>query len=542
MPVTVSYPGLYIEEIHSSSHTIAAAPTSITVFVGYTHPFKTNPTLFPDRTSSPQWPKGIPGKPVRIFSFTEYVRHFGGFFESDFINPDLPYAVEQFFLNGGADAYVVPLQARYFDPVAKTQQGDVAPATLAIPTTNITFTAREPTDADHVMTVTIIPKVTTDASTNTLADITISLGSQTETFRKVSLNKADKANFIETRLGTPGNERSSLVTVSKTVAASDYGPTYPAPISNFPLVLPTAPQPTWTTFQPQDYIDNFQAETPLDKVDIFNLMVLPGVADTPIWSEAVSFCESKFAFLIMDPPRNYSADGLNNLPLIEDFKTGGAVPPSRNAALYFPYLKSFTQGGDPVSLAPGGFVAGIFARTDNNRGVWKAPAGLETTILNTTGVEDPGRMTDRKHGVLNLLGVNVIRQFTTGTVVFGAHTVVYGNPSFEQWKYVPVRRMALFLEQTLLRNLGWVVFEPNDEPLWLAIRTSIEAFMLGLFRQQAFQGSSPSDAFRVTCDKTTTTSADQDNGIVNIVVAFAPLKPAEFVVIQIAQLAGQTQS
>ena len=102
--------------------------------------------------------------------------------------------------------------------------------------------------------------------------------------------------------------------------------------------------------------------------------------------------------------------------------------------------------------------------------------------------------------------------------------------------------MALFLEQTLYNNLGWVVFEPNDEPLWAAIRTSIEAFMLGLFRQGAFQGSTPSEAFQVKCDNQTTTQADIDNGIVNIVVAFAPLKPAEFVIIKISQLAGQTQT
>jgi uncharacterized protein len=152
-------------------------------------------------------------------------------------------------------------------------------------------------------------------------------------------------------------------------------------------------------------------------------------------------------------------------------------------------------------------------------------------------------MTDQRQGVLNQAGVNCIRNFPgIGPVVFGARTSVSANPSFQDWKYVPVRRMALFLEQTLYANLGWVVFEPNAEPLWTAIRSSIESFMLGLFRQQAFQGTTPSDAFQVKCDNQTTTQDDINNGIVNIVVAFAPLKPAEFVVIQIAQLAGQTQT
>ena len=200
--------------------------------------------------------------------------------------------------------------------------------------------------------------------------------------------------------------------------------------------------------------------------------------------------------------------------------------------------------GADIELPPAGTVAGIFGRTDLNRGVWKAPAGLETSIFNSPGVVERGKMTDQQQGVLNQLGVNCLREFPgSGTVVFGSRTMVTANPALkDMWRYVPVRRMALFLEQTLYNNLGWVFFEPNDDPLWTAIRTSIEAFMLGLFRQGAFQGSTPSQAFQVKCDGQTTTQADIDNGIVNIVVAFAPLKPAEFVIIKLAQLAGQTQA
>src|SRR5207237_30011 len=157
---------------------------------------------------------------------------------------------------------------------------------------------------------------------------------------------------------------------------------------------------------------------------------------------------------------------------------------------------------------------------------------------------DRGRMTDMRQGVLNRIAVNCLRSFPgVGTVVFGARTLVGAtdNTTFQQWRYVPVRRMALFIEQTLYRNLGWVVFEPNDDPLWVAIRTSIGNFMLSLFQQGAFQGDKPSQAFQVKCDSTTTTQTDIGLGIVNIIVAFAPLKPAEFVIVKIAQLAGQTQ-
>jgi uncharacterized protein len=192
-------------------------------------------------------------------------------------------------------------------------------------------------------------------------------------------------------------------------------------------------------------------------------------------------------------------------------------------------------------MAPSGFVAGIYAGTDASRGVWKAPAGLAALVLNTTGPVANGIMNDPQQGVLNLDAINCLRSFSgIGTVVWGARTLVAKNQAFQQSMYVPVRRMTLFIEQTLLANLRWVVFEPNDEPLWTAIKASIEAFLLSLFRQGGLQGSTPSEAFQVRCDSSTTSSTDQQNGIVNIVVAFAPLKPAEFVVVKIAQLAGQT--
>jgi len=197
--------------------------------------------------------------------------------------------------------------------------------------------------------------------------------------------------------------------------------------------------------------------------------------------------------------------------------------------------------GQPNMIPPAGVVSGIFAATDLARGVWKAPAGFQTQLnASVTGVAPSGRMTDQRQGVLNPLGVNCLRQFPNiGTVVFGSRTTALTD---QQWTYVPVRRMALFLEQTLYANLKWVIFEPNDDPLWSAITMSINAFMLGLFKQGAFQGDTPSKAFVVQCNGQTTTQADIDNGIVNIVVGFAPLKPAEFVIITLTQLAGQAQT
>jgi phage tail sheath protein FI len=281
-------------------------------------------------------------------------------------------------------------------------------------------------------------------------------------------------------------------------------------------------------------------------VQIFNLLIVPGVSDNGVLSAALAFAERKQAFVIMDPPANCGADQNVAVPAndMDAVFKSGVIPLSANGALYFPYLKTSNPlNGNAMNLPPSGFVAGVFARIDTRRGVWKAPAGLEALVNNTTGVVDSGRMTDPRQGVLNLDGINCLRTFPgIGTVVFGARTLVSANPSFQDNMYVPVRRMTLFIEQTLLMNLRWVVFEPNDEPLWIAIRMTIENFMLSLFNQGALQGKKPSEAFQVKCDSTTTTPDDQATGIVNIVVAFAPLKPAEFVIIKIAHLAGQTQT
>lgn len=515
MPVTPTYPGIYIEEIRSTSRTITAAATSITVFVGYTHPVKTKHF----------------NEAVRIFNFTEYEREFGGFYASDILDKNVAYAVNQFFLNGGSDAYVVGLEPKYWLDI---QNSSEAPPIKPVAISGILFKPLEPTDKSQI-------KVTINNlnSSSTIGDIILTYGSQVETYRgvKITSDNTDDPDLINNRI----NGVSALVKVYPN------GANYPATLTSVTQQsINNTPLNVATTFNPNDFTKVFEVDRSLDKVPIFNLLVIPGIVSNSIWSAALAFCERKQAFAILDSPIEAAADTSSApLPLIgELIEEGIAIPKSTNGALYFPYLKSTDPiTGDSIELPPSGFVAGIYAKTDLNRGVWKAPAGLETTILNTTGVVERGRMTDQRQGVLNFLGVNCLRNFPgIGTVVFGARTLVTKNPAYQEFRYVPVRRITLFIEQTLYRNLGWVVFEPNDEPLWSAIRLSIENFMLSLFNQGAFQGSTPGQAFRVKCDQSTTTQTDIDNGVVNIIVAFAPLKPAEFVIVKIAQLAGQVQS
>jgi hypothetical protein len=218
--------------------------------------------------------------------------------------------------------------------------------------------------------------------------------------------------------------------------------------------------------------------------------------------------------------------------------SGATLPKSDHAAVYFPwiYISDPLQNGKPRLAPPSGTIAGIYARTDASRGVWKAPAGIDATLLGVPKLDY--KLTDMENGILNPRGANAIRVLPNiGAVSWGARTLRGDDMLASEYKYVPVRRLALYIEETLFRGTHWVVFEPNDEPLWAQIRMNLGAFMNNLFRQGAFQGKTPREAYLVKCDAETTTQYDIDRGIVNILVAFAPLKPAEFVVIRIQQKA-----
>ncbi len=276
----------------------------------------------------------------------------------------------------------------------------------------------------------------------------------------------------------------------------------------------------------------------LEDADIFNLLCLPAITHGGVLADAASYCEERRAFMIVDAPPT-ATDPASMVAVAN----GTALPKSDHAAVYYPwtYVSDPLKNGKPRLAPPCGTVAGLYARTDGNRGVWKAPAG---TDANLTGVVSLATtLTDGENGSLNPLGVNCLRTFPVyGAVCWGARTLRGADQLTSEYKYVPVRRLALYLEESLYRGTQWVVFEPNDEPLWAQIRLNIGAFMNTLFRQGAFQGSSPREAYLVKCDRETTTQDDINRGVVNILVGFAPLKPAEFVVISIQQLAGQIQA
>lgn len=551
MPVSTSYPGVYIEELPSLVHSITPAPTSIAVFVGYTHPFRTTQFL----------------TAIQLFSFADYQSNFGGFF-SCFWQPDyVGQAVYQFFLNGGPTCYVVGLPAtQYYEnvlsPPHEQAMGLIAQAGVTVGAgagESIGFTALQPVGIPETgsQTGTIgIPmqvvfsniQSSTPSNANDTADIVISYGTTVETYRKVQI--FDLATTL-------GNSNLVTATLSSPPPSAYPGAgTHSLGYGSLPTGY-VAPAAGYTVINPTDFLPVFADYASLDKVPIFNLLATPGISDPNVTAEAAAYCERKRAFYIVDTPspKTHGWD-VNSVvaDLDQSISLTPAPPASTNAAVYYPWLLTSDPvtgnttnpvTGQPIMAPPSGFVAGIYGQEDSARGVWKSPAGIETALLGTTGIDPSGTMTDEQQGILNPDAINCIRGFPgVGTVVFGARTTVGSNANTaqQQWRYVAVRRTALFIEQSLYANLTWAVFEGNDTPLWNALTQEVSAFMLSLFRQGAFAGSTPSQAFVVQCDSTTTTPTDVANGTVNILVGFAPLVPAEFVVIQIAQLAGQAQS
>ncbi len=282
----------------------------------------------------------------------------------------------------------------------------------------------------------------------------------------------------------------------------------------------------------------------LEDVDLVNILCIPRAADLTetdmrqVYSDATSYIAARRGFLLIDIPESTAS-----LEAMQTWLAQNDSLRNKNAAVYFPrtFVPDPANGNRLRGIAVSGTIAGLYARTDANRGVWKAPAGTEARLQNVQGLAY--LLTDPQNGALNPLGANCLRTFPVyGNLCWGARTLDGADQLASEWKYIPIVRLALFIEESLFRGTKWVVFEPNDEPLWSQIRLNVGVFMNGLFRQGAFQGQTPQEAYYVKCDKETTTQADRNLGIVNIEVGFAPLKPAEFVVITIQQISGDLQA
>jgi hypothetical protein len=557
MPVTVSYPGVYIEEVPSGVRTIVGVATSITAFIGRAQ-------------------RGAVNDPVTINNYGDFERSFGGLGGAY----PMSYAVRDFFLNGGTQAVVVRLFAAAAEDGEEGEDGEeeedgggpgAEPGSALIDANGLALQASSPgtwSDDVRVRVDHDVPEPAeegdphplpwVDAFGLTSADLfnlTVrdTAAGVTETF--INLTVADSPRRVDRVLARD----STLVRTVGAVSGDMAIPTADADITD------PATDPIWTddTFsspvategqdsaplEPTAYEGDRNGKTglyALEKVDLFNLLCIPpdtrdGTTPQPVYQVALSYCVERRAMLIVDPPAVWTSAAAARDGLDGDIGLTGLA--ARNAALYFPRIVQADPllDGQLDTFVPCGVVAGVMARTDTQRGVWKAPAGIDAALRGTQGLSV--KLTDPENGMLNPLGINCLRSFPiTGRVTWGARTLRGADQLADEYKYVPVRRLALFIEESLYRGTQWVVFEPNDEPLWSQIRLNLGAFMQNLFRQGAFQGSSPREAYFVKVDNETTTQNDINLGIVNIVVGFAPLKPAEFVIIKIQQIAGQIET
>lgn len=587
MPITPTYPGVYVEEIPSGVRTITGVATSVTAFIGRAK-------------------RGPVNEATTINNFGDYERIFGGLDLDSFLS----FAVRDFYLNGGSQAIIVRLyHADGGDPNANPP----IPAAKSKSQLNIgqfTLEAAYEGAWGNYLRGSIDTNVSEEMATRLgvtkqdLFNLTVrdtASGGSTEKFLnltvKNSARRLDKVLKAESSLvrwrGTwPPNplpaitagddnltgKENDLASKEKDLAAkekllSDAENANPPVQANIDAAktardaAKTARDTAKTAAEQEKNSSQASAGLRLTKADftpengetdkkglyaleqvfardgLFNILCLPpytgddGV-DVSLISEAAVYCEKRRAMLLVDPPPNWiNKTTARNEFADPDDKVGTR---SRNAALFFPRITKANPLHDNQleDFVPCGTVAGIFARTDTQRGVWKAPAGLDAALVDVPKLSVP--LTDDENGELNPIGINCLRAFPVyGRVVWGARTLRGADQLADEYKYIPVRRTALYIEESLYRGLKWVVFEPNDEPLWAQIRLNAGAFMHNLFRQGAFQGTTPREAYFVKCDKETTTQNDINLGIVNVVVGFAPLKPAEFVIIKLQQIAGQ---
>ncbi len=606
MPVTPTYPGVYIEEIPSGVRTIVGVATSITAFIGRAL-------------------KGPVNDATRIRNFGDFERTFGGLWARS----TMSYAVYQYFQSGGTEAIIIRITH------------NATAASVSLVAGPLVLTAKSEGTAGNNLTVTIThDTVSNDDSFNLIVkdggvvqeehkDISIDEledhlddnSTLIEVSGTVPSNRPEEIDDSPLSGGTDGAEQAtvSLPAGSGSLvlnaanggdwsnylrASVDHDTATPTDETSFNLVIEelddddnvvssetfrnlstdsessryvtnvleeesdlvrvngTVPavRPGEITDEEftggsdgddlvsTDYQGSQSAKTgiyALEDVDLFNLLCIPpptweADTNTAIYSLALEYCADRRAILIVDSPSTWTdvgdaEDGLDTL-------TNGWST-KKNGALFFPRVRM----ADPLQenrldeFVPCGVIAGIIARTDAQRGLWKAPAGIEATL---TGVNELSyKLTDAENGTLNPLGINCLRTFpVVGNVVWGSRTLDGADRMASEWKYIPVRRVALYIEESLYRGTQWVVFEPNDEPLWAQVRLNVGAFMHNMFRQGAFQGKSPKEAYFVKCDGETTTQNDINLGIVNVLVGFAPLKPAEFVMIKIQQIAGQVEA
>jgi len=527
MPAALTYPGVYIEEIPSGVRTITGVATSVTAFIGRAL-------------------RGPTDQPITINSFADFERLFGGLW----LDSALGFAVRDFYLNGGGQAIIVRLYSPETGGSAKPGKAKITKDAIVLESLNpgtwgnqlrIRVTNDVPAAAAArfgLAAAEMFNLLVRDGSTGVIESFpTVTFKDSPRRIDRVLKSSSALVQYVGASLaGTETVTQHTDPAAGKTLWDDSNASTAAGVLAVDGLAL------TKDDFIGAGKQANKLGLYALQNADLFNLLCVPPYklnatgldVEADLVAAAAVYCQQRRAFLLVDPPSDWNTKDKAKAGV------GSVGTGSNHAALFFPRLRQANplRGNQVEDFVPCGALAGVFARTDATRGVWKAPAGLDATLIAVPELSVP--LSDAENGELNPLGINCLRAMPpAGRVVWGSRTLQGDDRLASEWKYIPVRRTALMIEESLYRGTQWVVFEPNDEPLWAQIRLNLGAFMQNLFRQGAFQGRTPREAYFVKCDKETTTQNDINLGIVNIVVGFAPLKPAEFVVIKIQQMAGQ---
>ncbi len=516
---TYTAPGVYVEEVVSSQKVLTAAPTAVAAFVGFTETYPTD---------DPNDPQGL--APRLVTSWTQFEALYGSFTPGAV----LPMSVYRYFANGGSIAYICRVPNT--EPAGE-------PAKLALPASDRALglpVAIESVEPDANISIEISTEDDGDADAEGPAAFTLTVfenGTEVESFSGLGFaagdsNVATKVNATSTKIKVEFDlaEDADLASQLELMKPGVYSLEKAAPVP-----VPVTGKKFAGSETARNGIGGLAVAEDVTIVVVPDLVTAAtkedGSIDLGLWkavqTSLISHCEQNGnRMAILDAPPGMSPQQ------IKDWRSGVAMYDSAYAALYYPWIKvenpTPTNGDTEIVIPPSGHIAGVWARTDDTRGVWKAPAN--DTMRGVLDIERT--VTQNEQSLLNPIGINCIRPFgTRGIRIWGARTLA----SDTDWRYINVRRLFNMVETTIMQGTQYAVFEPNDVTLWEGINRTLSGFLRGLWSQGALFGTSPDQAFFVKCDAETNPPNSIDEGKLVVEVGIAPVKPAEFVFFRISQ-------
>ena len=510
-------PGVYVEEVASSSATLSAGATAVAAFVGFTAKAPKDDPTDPD---------GL--KPRLVTNWTQFEDLYGGFIPGAM----LAHSVYGYFNNGGSLAYIVR--------IPHTTPAEEA-GTLALPSGDralgpaVEFTTAEP-NADVTVAIQAEPEGDDPEAPPTYKIDVVENGKAEETYTGVTLGGIGDALKGSTRVKV-----DTKVDVDQLTADLQTMPTGAFAIEPAPAKPFSVPARAFSGSESaRTGISGLTIADDVTMVMVPDLITAAtkddGSIDLGIWKSVqlalINHCEGQAnRMAVLDAPPGMSPQQ------IKEWRSDTAMYDSAFAALYYPWIEvanpAATNGDTEIMVPPSGHMAGIWSRTDESRGVWKAPAN--EVVRGALNVET--NITKAEQGLLNPIGINCIRPFgTQGIRVWGARTL----SSNTDWTYINVRRLFNMIETTIMNGTQFAVFEPNDQALWEGLKRTVGSFLRGLWRDGALFGATAEQAFYVKCDDETNPPDSIDQGRVVVEVGIAPVKPAEFVIFRIAQIKDES--